>query len=101
MLIALGMPDALRLRPKEKLMAKNGTVAYVIALPKCDICKYIDMSPPEDQADAEYDVLTITGQWGNVCPPHRKTHARYPNRLGVGIGQKLEVRTGTGKKESA
>lgn len=93
------MQKALRLRPKEKLMAKNGTVAYVIALPNCDICQYVDLKPPAEINKAEYDVITNNGQWGNVCPDHRKTHSMHPDRLGVGIGQKLEVRSGTGKKE--
>lgn len=70
-------------------MAKNGTVAFVSSMPDCDICKYVHKLMEPNLAT--HDVITRTGQWANVCDDCRKTHARYPNRVGLGIGQKLEL----------
>lgn len=73
-------------------MPKNGTVAYVQTLPECDVCRYEPNHPDSDNPPrkAEYDLRTMSGQWANVCHPHRWTHAMY-TELGVGKGQKLEV----------
>lgn len=75
-------------------MAKNGTIAYITSPKECDICKHLGTQSEKDSpARAEFDVKTKQGPWANVCAPHRATHAMYPTELGVGIGQKLEVRS--------
>lgn len=69
-------------------MAENGTVAYVTEMPQCDIHKYYNR---ETGVPATHDVRTKTGAWANVCDDHRATHAMHPNKLGIGIGQKLKL----------
>lgn len=70
-------------------MAKNGTVAFVSVLPKCDFPHGSDVTP---NPDAEYDFRTKDGRWGNGCRMHWLSY-RMHSDLGVGKGQKLEVRT--------
>lgn len=77
-------------------MAENGTVAYITEADAktrvCDICKYIGTtSERESPALAKYDLKTKDGRWANVCENHRKTHAMF-DTLGIGKGQRLEVR---------
>lgn len=67
-------------------MAKNGTVAYVHKLPLCDFCKERGINRP-----AEYDFKTRMGPWANGCEHHWITQKAF-TELGVGKGQKLEVR---------
>lgn len=74
-------------------MAKNGTIAYVTELPECDICKHVgNDSEKASPAIARYDVVTKDGRWAFVCGRHLATHAKHPNELGTGRGQKLEVK---------
>jgi hypothetical protein len=74
-------------------MAENGTVAYVPQMPECDICKYVGTQSEKDSpATAIADVVCKDGRWAFVCQPHRETHAMYPDRYGMGIGQMLMVR---------
>ena len=66
-------------------MAKNGTIAYVSRLPKCDI--------HNGQHDAKYDAAIVQGNpprrvWANVCEDAFKTFA---GELGLGKGQELVV----------
>jgi hypothetical protein len=73
------------LRPKEKVMAQNGTVAYVTQLPKCDI---------HTDHEAQYDAsIRINGRrtWANICEELFKDPTLGAS-LGTGRGQKLEVR---------
>lgn len=73
-------------------MAKNGTIAYVAQLPLCDICKYVGNDSEKDSPrTALYDVKTKNGPWAFVCEEHRTSHA-VSAQLGLGWGQKLEVR---------
>jgi hypothetical protein len=70
-------------------MARNGTEAFVTALPDCDICHYV---LGVVHVPAAYDVKTIDGRWGYVCEDHFKTHAMYPE-LGTGKGQRLVMKS--------
>lgn len=76
----------MHIRPEEKIMANNGTVAYVSKLPLCDFCKQNGINRP-----AEYDFKTDQGPWANGCELHHKKY-RLHDTLGTGKGQKLEVR---------
>jgi hypothetical protein len=82
----------MHIRPKEKIMAKGGTLAKVTQLPDCDLCKHLPMDedsvlPPRK---AEYDFKTQDGRWANGCKPHYLRFRLYLD-LGTGKGQKLEV----------
>lgn len=70
-------------------MAKNGTAAYVKELPECDIHA---IEEGVEGVAATFDVKTQDGRWANVCDTHRRTHALYPDKLGLGMGQMLIVR---------
>lgn len=71
-------------------MPRNGTVAFVSALPPCDICKMNagDMKG-ENVALAKYDARTVAGPWANMCVTHFALHTN--GELGTGKGQRLEV----------
>jgi hypothetical protein len=83
----------LKLRPKEKIMAENGTVAYMNELPPCDICR---LFPDEGDSavpprTAAYDFKTQQGPWANACQTHYEKFRLYDD-LGLGKGQKLVAR---------
>lgn len=63
-------------------MAENGTIAYVTALPKCDLkCDNV----------AAYDGgLNFTSSWAYMCESH---FALYGRGLGVGKGQRLVIKS--------
>lgn len=61
--------------------------ALVDELPPCDYCKMMGKEPPEP---AEYDAMTFTGPWANMCEAHYQRFGIKP--LGLGRGQKLVVR---------
>lgn len=65
-------------------MAKNGTVAVVVSLPKCDF--------PNCTKDATHDFKTKMGSWANGCREHWIQYRMSPE-LGLGLGQRLEVRS--------
>ena len=67
-------------------MAKNGTVAYVTALPECDIHKMNGVPG----VPAEFDFKTTSGPWANGCEACWKDHRAY-RELGIGKGQRLVV----------
>lgn len=75
-------------------MAKNGTVAFMLVIPKCDFNPE-NKTPEHDdcKADAEYDFLTKMGWWAYGCEAHWKKYRNYED-LGIGKGQKLELRNG-------
>lgn len=79
-------------------MPLNGTVAYVTQLPACNFCAMIaDMAdlngePKTQITRAEYDFRTKDGRWAYGCAPHWEMYRMHP-QLGVGMGQRLEVRT--------
>jgi hypothetical protein len=75
-------------------MAKNGTIAYVSTLPKCDLC------PASCRNDAEYDFQTQMGSWAFGCSAHWKEY-RASEKLGIGKGQRLEIRRAAQTKENA
>lgn len=63
----------------------TGTVAVLVKLPDCDICKRDGLNNP-----ARYDGPTgrqTTALWGNMCPDHYEQHST--GRLGIGEGQYL------------
>jgi len=63
-------------------MPKNGTVAYVTRLPKCDI---------HGDHDALYDAsIVYNGRrtWAMVC---QESFDQLGGHLGLGRGQRLEV----------
>jgi hypothetical protein len=64
-------------------MAKNGTVAYVSTIPKCDICYY---SQERKITPSAYDGKTIHGPWANMCALH---FSDVGTGLGIGRGQRL------------
>ena len=74
-------------------MTQNGTIAYINAPKECDFCRiYGTDSEKQSPARAEYDFKTDRGPWANGCAEHYKRNRMYPD-LGVGKGQKLEVRS--------
>lgn len=68
-------------------MAKNGTVAYVSKLPQCDL--HAAMGAPG--VEAKYDFKMKQGPWANGCEACWKDNRAFAD-LGLGKGQKLEVR---------
>jgi hypothetical protein len=71
-------------------VAKNGTVGFVDSIPKCDFNRR-DPEHDECEADALYDFLTKMGSWAYGCEFHWKKY-RAHEELGIGKGQKLELR---------
>lgn len=62
--------------------------ATVTKLPPCDECK----REHGREVPAEYDALTVGGQWGYLCGPCFVLCTLHNGRkLGTGIAQKLEV----------
>lgn len=57
-------------------------------LPKCDLCTRLTSTPPP----AVYDARLADGRWGYVCNAHAQQQLI---RVGLGWGQRLEVRPGT------
>jgi len=87
-------------------MAENGTIAYVTVPKQCDFHKQeaektirlknltgavadllLDGVP-----EATFDAKTKHGFWANMCDSCAEKHSMYPGLLGVGRGQRLEVR---------
>ncbi len=66
-------------------MSGGGEIAYVTALPDCDICTHLR----GERAAAAYDGATIQGPWANMC---EADFGRYGVGLGRGRGQRLVVR---------
>lgn len=64
-------------------MPKNGTIAYVNTLPKCDF--------HGKEHDATHDFRSFDGRWGFGCEDAYEEHKMH-TELGTGKGQKLEVR---------
>jgi hypothetical protein len=87
-------------------MAQNGTIAYVDAPKPCDFHKRMVQETiamkqlPEAEAkqllegvpEATFDAKTRHGFWANMCDSCASEHSLYPGLLGVGRGQRLEVR---------
>jgi len=71
-------------------VAKNGTIAYVSQIPDCDVCKDYYRNWPSMIRKAQYDAKTASGPWANLCEFHWKLLTYQ--KLGLGLGQKLEVR---------
>jgi hypothetical protein len=67
------------------MMAKNGTVANVTRLPDCQLCGH------DDPSSFRYDAMMDDGRWAFMCNRCWHTYRKYP-LLGVGIGQRLELR---------
>lgn len=59
---------------------KDGSTVFVDDIPECDICGH----------PAEYDAKTKQGPWGYLCATD---FAIYGIGLGLGVGQKLVLRT--------
>lgn len=72
------------------LKPRPGHVVDVAALPGCDICK---THRPAQNVPATWDCPTIFGSWANLCDICQPRYGAYPGRTGVGIGQRLIVRT--------
>ena len=86
---------------------KNGTVAYIVIPKLCDIHKRrvqraLDLITGVDAAErkaaildtvpaAKFDCRLKSGTWANVCADCRAEHAMYPDELGIGKGQELEL----------
>lgn len=66
-------------------MAENGTIAYVDTKPACNF---------HTACTADYDFRTSTGPWAYGCEAAYLENRMHPT-LGVGKGQKLEVRSST------
>lgn len=64
---------------------QNGTIAYVKELPSCDIKR------PGCTGTASYDFQMAVGSWAFGCESCWKRTRQYAT-LGIGKGQKLEVR---------
>lgn len=62
-------------------MPENGTIAYITKAKTCSFCT----------RQATHDFKTNSGPWANGCDTHYIAFRAYPD-LGVGKGQKLEVR---------
>jgi hypothetical protein len=65
-------------------MLKNDTIARVTRIPNCDW-------PHETPTPALYDAKSRRGPWGYMCQTHFDSESL--GRLGLGIGQKLELYT--------
>lgn len=61
---------------------KNGTVAYLEALPTCDMT--------DCSETASYDSVTLWGPWAYLCTIHFGSIGA--GRLGTGFAQELKVR---------
>lgn len=62
-----------------------GEVAYLPALPACDIC----MARGKPRAQAQFDGKTVHGPWAYMCT---MCFGIYGTGLGTGRGQRLLVR---------
>lgn len=69
-------------------MAKQGTVAKVAMLPKCDF--HPIHFPDRPAPDAQYDFRSKDGRWGYGCVVCWRRF-RMHETLGTGKGQKLEL----------
>lgn len=58
------------------------TVAHMTTIPKCDICN-------EAEATVDAPVKAAGNPWGYLCHSCWQLDGRWPNRLGLGIGQRL------------
>lgn len=75
-------------------MAKNGTIAFVREIPKCDFKQWDGC-----ELDAEYDFAVKFGSWAFGCEAHWKKY-RLHEELGIGSGQKLVLRSDQEKAEA-
>lgn len=63
-----------------------GEIAYVSALPDCDVCKAEGLGVPKS---AHYDAKTLAGPWAYLCKWHFESETA--GVLGTGVGQRLVV----------